>query len=366
MFKALERHCGQVSALGPVADIVDIPGKLFNRFGRRFLRRGYDHTHSFVLAWYFGKVFGARLRDGKFDIAFAPAASTETALLDSSIPVIAASDATFPLANGYYEYYSRLFPFSVREATRVEARSCRRADALTFASAWAGESAARDYGVDPSRIFVVPYGANIDAAPPRETVLQRKLGDRCRLLFIGVEWERKGGPIAFRTLLKLEELGIRAQLTVIGCVPPQGFQHEHMRVIPFLDKNDPDQRCCFDQILMASDFFLLPTRAEAFGIVFCEASAFGLPSIATRTGGVPGVVRDGVNGYLLSPEEEAGAYARVVADLFSNPQRYSELVASSRGEYERRLNWDAWGKSMREIFDHVLSVRRARPSPVVR
>src|SRR5205085_12222674 len=141
----------------------------------------------------------------------------------------------------------------------------------------------------------------------------RKKSEQCRLLFLAVGWARKGGDIAFETLLKLEELGIQAELIVCGCTPPKGTAHKRMRVIPFLDKNDERQRKELEQLLMAADFLLVPTRSDAYGLAYCEASAFGLPVITTRTGGVPEVVRDGENGFLLPYEARGAAYAEVIA-----------------------------------------------------
>jgi glycosyltransferase involved in cell wall biosynthesis len=225
---------------------------------------------------------------------------------------------------------------------------------VIYSSAWAARSAIEDYGADPAKIHVVPFGANIDEPPAREVVLARKQSEQCRLLFLGVDWVRKGGDIAFETLLKLEELGIRAELVVCGCTPPQGVAHERMKIIPFLDKNDERQRKELEQLLMSADFLLLPTRADCTPIVFCEASAFGLPVVATNTGGVPEVVREGENGFLLPYEARGEAYAEVIARVYHDDERYAELVRASRAAFEERLNWDAWGVAVKHILADLL------------
>ena len=53
-----------------------------------------------------------------------------------------------------------------------------------------------------------------------KSLLEMKSG-RCHLLFLRVEWVRKGGDIAFETLLKLKELGMQVELVVSGCAPPE-------------------------------------------------------------------------------------------------------------------------------------------------
>jgi len=185
-------------------------------------------------------------------------------------------------------------------------------------------------------------------------VLAKKKSERCRLLFMGVGWERKGGAIAFETLLKLEEMGIEAELIICGTTPPSKFAHERMVVIPFLDKNDERQSKEIENLYAKSDFLLVPTRCDAYGHVFCEASAFGLPSITTNTGGVPEVVRNGENGYVLPYSARGSEYARIIAEIYQDDQRYIALVESSRNAFESRMNWDVWGSAVKQVLQNII------------
>ena len=97
----------------------------------------------------------------------------------------------------------------------------------------------------------------------------------------------------------------------------------------------------------------MPTRAEAFGLIFCEASAFALPSLATAVGGVPAAVVDGRNGKLFPMEAGADAYCSFVQDLFCNYARYRDLAPSSFDEYTIRLNWRSAAVSVKR---HMLEV----------
>jgi glycosyltransferase involved in cell wall biosynthesis len=177
---------------------------------------------------------------------------------------------------------------------------------------------------------------------------------------LGVNWSSKGGPIALEALKLLLEAGIPAHLTVCGCVPPADVSHPNLTVIPFLSKRDPVQAEKLANLLETSTFLILPTQFEAFGIVFCEASAFGLPSIARDTGGVCGVVVDGVNGYRIDPKGGAEAYAKVILDLFRDPDRYHALCVSARQEYDRRLNWDSWGRGAVSVLEGVARGKQGR------
>ncbi|HEU4436540.1 MAG TPA: glycosyltransferase family 4 protein, partial [candidate division Zixibacteria bacterium] len=330
---------GEVAFLGPIRLKSGLFGKLVNRTARLFGKQ-YDYTHSLFMAKAYARAFTPRLHGQNFDLIFAPAASTEITFLESNIPILYTSDATFARMVDYQPGFSNLFKRSIRHGHFIERSAVRKAALLLYPTDWAAQSAVRDYGADPAKVFVAPYGANLDEIPAHEKVLQRKKSPSCRLLFLGVNWERKGGPIAFETLLQLEKMGLPAELVVCGCIPPARFSHRGMTVIPFLDKNDPEQAERLVRLFWDADFLLLPTRYECYGVVFCEAAAFGLPVITTDTGGVSGVVREGENGHLL-PHEAAGAdYARLIAEIYRNDERYYTLVRQSRKTFEERFNWD--------------------------
>ncbi|MCA9447996.1 MAG: glycosyltransferase, partial [Candidatus Omnitrophica bacterium] len=94
-----------------------------------------------------------------------------------------------------------------------------------------------------------------------------------------------------------------------------------------------------------------------YGIVFCEASAYGLPSITTDTGGVSGVVTNGVNGYTLPPEDRGEAYGKLIYQLLENRENYLELRTKTRLEYDTRLNWRVWGEKVVDEMRTLLAAK---------
>ncbi len=105
---------------------------------------------------------------------------------------------------------------------------------------------------------------------------------------------------------------------------------------------------------MESDFFLLPSRTEAYGVVFCEANAFGLPVITTNTGGISGVIQEGRNGFMLPLNATGAEYAKLIKNLYEDNERYYQLVQSSRETYEEKLNWDSWGIKTNELIKQLI------------
>lgn len=359
--QALQKHCGEVVYIGPTSPQEAIKKTLAMRirtFLKSFASRDFVYDYQIYMAKKFAKTASAKLVNQQFDVIVVPTSITEIAHLKTDLPIVLLEDATFALLHNYYPLYSHLMQRTIRQLHTLTATAIKKASLLIYPSTWAARSATEDYAAHAQKLHVVPMGANFNTPPSREVLLQRKKSERCRLLFVGVDWERKGGEIAFETLLELEKMGIQAELTICGCTPPKQFFHERMRVIPFLDKHDAKQQQELFQLYLSSDFLLLPTRNECFGIVFCEANAFGLPAIATATGGVPEVIKDGENGYTLPSNARGQAYARLIADIYQDEQRYNALVESSRSAYENRLNWDTWGMTMHRLLTELLASER--------
>ena len=354
MAQALQRHCGEVSLLGPIKVPAQPLAKAFSKMLWKTVRRRYLYTHSLWFSRQVASVVNQRLASEEFDFVFAPAGSTAVAHLDSKLPIVYLSDTTVRLICTYYPEFSNVLPFSLREAELIERTAIGKAAIAIYPSHWAAESAVRDYDASKAKVHTICFGANLDNPPERDVVLGRSSTKECRLLFLGADWERKGGDIAFGTLLALERLDVPASLTIVGCRPPKSVHRKNVTVTGFLDKNKPLERASLFRILLESDFLILPTRMECTAIAFCEASAFGLPILATDTGGVSGAVTNGINGYLLPPDATAQAYAKIIANTFTNRQNYLDLRARSRQMFEEQLNWDSWARTVKETVATII------------
>jgi glycosyltransferase involved in cell wall biosynthesis len=179
-------------------------------------------------------------------------------------------------------------------------------------------------------------------------MIARRPRDRCNLLFVGIGWQRKGGDVAVEVARLLNERGLSTQLTLLGSDAPQdlpGFVNR----LGFIDKKTPQGREQFNEVFGSSHFLLLPARAEAFGVVLCEAGSFGVPCIATRTGGIPTIVRNGENGMLFATDDPS-RMADSIQNLFRDSRRYDAMAQSSFAEYRARLNWNVAGRTVKELL----------------
>lgn len=359
IYKALQQHFDEVVPLGPYKSELFLSravNSLNYRLSRKLdstlmalFKQRYLYDQNIVLSKLYSVYFDRQLQEkGPFDLIIAPSAHIAVWLLKSKVPVFIITDATLYLLTGYYDFFSNLSKISKNEIHMIERKGFEKATYGIFSSQWAADSAINDYKIDTDKIKVIPFGANIETEPLRQDIFRQDFS--YKLLFLGVDWGRKGGAIAFECLTELVNAGINVKLTICGCVPPEEFRHENLEVIPFLDKNDPAGYSRLIGLMKEADFMLMPTRADCTPVVFCEASAYGTPSITTDTGGVGAVVEDGINGFKLSFEAQGKDYAELIANIYADKPAYRRLSKSTREKYENELNWGAWGANVKELF----------------
>jgi len=291
-------------------------------------------------------------------------AKREVAGVKTNIPIVYCSDATCSLY--LKDYKIELEPEEIELEEREEALAISKASKLVYPSAWAANSAISDYQAEPNKIKLVPFGANLDDCDLASAVLSKKQHQVCRLLFVGKDWDRKGGNLAFDTLICLQKMGIDAELVMVGSKLPEKVRSDKLTVIPYLNKNDPQQRQQLNELFFRANFLIFPTRAECYGIVLCEANAFGLPTLATDVGGISTIIENGKNGYMLPLSATGNDYANLIAKLFFARELYNQLVLASRKEYERRLNWNKWAESMEEVFLSLVNYEVKQPTSLAK
>jgi len=101
--------------------------------------------------------------------------------------------------------------------------------------------------------------------------------------------------------------------------------------------------------LQASDIFAFPTLDEALGMSAVEAQACGLPAVASRTGGVPDIVEDGVTG-ILAPPGETSPLADALRALVSDPERRIRFATAARARMKERFAYDTMVTRYAELF----------------
>ena len=318
--------------------------------GKKFLPK-HSISYSLMCARYIQR----RLKGKKFDLIFAPAASAEIAFLKTDLPLVYLSDATFSLMIDYYERFSNLSNSSIEQGNLIEERTLSRASRIIMSSRWAAESVVNNYSISPEKVSVMLFGPNIEIASGKKITRPKKLSPPIRLLFVGVDWSRKGGETACNAMKELNNRGVETYLTVCGCVPPSEFTDSRMKVIPFLDKSKPDELEAFYRLFEEAHLFVLPTRAECSGMVLGEAAAFGLPALTTRTGGLEDAFLDGVSGFLIDSPDDYLEYVEKIISLIKDDRMYPMLCQGALNRSRDVLNWETWTAGVRSVLaDTVL------------
>lgn len=294
-----------------------------------------------------------RIQGKRFDAIFSTS-SIPISYLKSGIPVLYWTDAVTEAMEGYYAgAFSNMSARELRIAHNQEQAALDRASFAVYASNWAASAVNSSYGTPDGKVQVIEFGANLPIENDVNDITalnKQRLQSQCILLFIGVDWERKGGAVAFEAAKLLNEQGINTALKVIGCKGPDSPFVENFG---FINKNTPEGQSQIKKLLATSTFFILPTRAEAAGIVFCEAAAFGLPALATRTGGVQTYVIDSISGYCLPVEADGQAYADRIAASLSSEEAYCRLSMNAFERYKRTLNWEVGVSSLLRLVERA-------------
>lgn len=322
----------------------------YQRFGKRYQR----YRESFVIKDYAKQVL--KKLPASADIVFAPG-SLPVTYLDTKKPIVVYNDATFAGMINYYDAFSNLCAETIKKGNELEQQALDNCTLAIYSSDWAAESAIKNYNVSPSKIKVVPMGANIacnrSIADIKE-ILKNKSKDVCHLLFLGVDWVRKGGDLVLETARLLNERGIKTELHIAGIADlPVKNLPSFVKSYGFISKSTPEGQKKLSALIAQSHFLVVPSQAEAYGLVFCEANSFGLPAIATKTGGIPTIIKDDVNGFTFDLNAKAPEYADYIQSKLTNYQTYEALALSSFNEYQQRLNWEVAGKQIVELLKEL-------------
>ena len=238
--------------------------------------------------------------------------------LKTQKPIFIYKDSTFANLVNFYGFTSNLPWWNRWQAHAMEQKAFHKAASLFFASAWAANSAISKYNVHPQKAVCIPFGANMHNVPDTATckkMIAARQNTELRLLFVGKDFVRKGGPLAQQVLFEIRKHNLHCQLHFYSDVP------EHYRIKDkdifyhdMLDKSKASEERELFEAYAQSHFLILPTTAECFGVVFSEAAAFGVPSITFITGGPTSAVKEGENGWCLPLTATAVDFAQHLMD----------------------------------------------------
>lgn len=317
----------------------------------------YSWAEPFVLQNYANQIY-RKLSNIDVDVILTPENVVPIAYLKAKQPIVLFTDATIASLVKFYPYLSNLCQETLKQLYDMEKKALENCQLAIYTSEWAAQTAIDIFKINPAKVKVIPWGPNIDCDRTRDDISQiveSKAPSPCKLLFLGFEWDRKGGDIALEVTKELNAQGLTTELIVVGANPPnRELLPDFVKVVGKIDKSNPAGKEKFNQILADSHFLILPTKAETFGLVFCEANSFGVPCLTSDVGGIPTVIKDGLNGKKFSLTAEISEYCQYITSVMNNYQEYKKLALSSFGEYESRLNWMTAAEDLKTMLKEVI------------
>ena len=212
----------------------------------------------------------------------------------------------------------------------------------------------RTDGINSARVHTIYNGLNIDRFV---NTGNRSLGGQ-RVVSVGNIRRVKGHDVFVRAAAIIAQRFPRARFTIAGEILEQQYFQE---LLTLIDKLGLADRFSFEggvtdlpSFLAGADIFVLPSRSEGFSNALIEAMAASLPVIATKVGGNPEAVKDGVTGLLVSPEDP-GALADALQELLSDSERSWAMGTAGRRLAIDEFSNDRVIHQLAEIYQRLLS-----------
>ena len=352
MLNALRESGLDVHVIDKLSDPYGLIFKVKRLIKNIVLKKNYLRDREPLTLRSYARQVESKLHRIKPDIVFS-AGTIPIAYLRTDKPLIFWADATFDGMVNFYPEFTNLCDETLRNGHMMEQAALANCRLAIYSSQWAARTAIDKYIVDAGKIKVVPYGANLTRVPNareiQRTIAARGFGN-CKLLFVGVDWYRKGGDKALTVVSTLNQRGLDAELHVVGCEPPLPLP-AFVKTYGYLSKNIREHNDLLSRLYETSDFFILPSKAECAAVVVAEANAFGLPALTTNVGGMETVVVKGRNGRAFDPVFFVQECTDYVLQTFSAKEGYRQLCASSFEEYSKRLNWHSAVQSVMELIE---------------
>src|SRR5581483_7637389 len=230
----------------------------------------------------------------------------------------------------FYEHHTRPDSTAERLKHALHRHIAQSASALTTWSQWASDSLQRDYGVAAEQITVIPPGVDLALFPARRPLSRTDAPvRRIRLLFVGGDFARKGGPLLLEAMRR--GLARHCDLDVVTAAPVPAAPATTVHT--GLGPNDPRLLALYRD----ADVFVLPTFADCLAVVLAEAMAAALPIVTTRVAAQPEAVRDGESG-LIVPPGDGDAVGAAIQRLVDDPELRRRFGRSGRAIAEQRFD----------------------------
>jgi len=215
-----------------------------------------------------------------------------------------------PLAYYRQHYGDAFFRWLYYQFVRTcEHLTLPRFQVIMANSHYTAQIIARQYGLAPERLHVCHKSIALDNYASCLSMRQQVPPHPPRILFVGGNYQRKGVPTLIRAAALILPEFPEAEFRIVGSdtqLPRMEALCRAEGVATHFRFLDWQPQADLARLYAQADVFVMPSLMEAFGVVFLEAMAAGLPVIGTRVGGIPELIEDGRNGLLVEPADPVG------------------------------------------------------------
>jgi glycosyltransferase involved in cell wall biosynthesis len=306
---------------------------------------------SLQVSWQGRSVLRAAMQSRHIDCVFI---HTQVAALFAKgtmrrVPTVVSLDATPVNFDSVGDAYGHHRQAALVEHVKllVNRRALCGASAIVTWSQWAADSVSRHYKVPANRVHHIFPGVQLSRFAPHS----RDYRGPVRLLFVGADFVRKGGPDLIAAAGALGE-SIELDIVTSSASEITDAPGVTMRVHRDVKPNSARMSDLYGR----ADIFVLPSRGDCTPLVLAEAMASGLPVVATTVGAIPDAVRHGQNGLLVPPcrpDELTGAIRHLVDDAQSRQQMGAAGRLLAEVEHDTKAN-------CQRIFDLMRSLTLLR------
>jgi glycosyltransferase involved in cell wall biosynthesis len=224
------------------------------------------------------------------------------------------------------------------------------ADGVLIGSQFLREILVNRYQVDPAKVLFVGTGS----PPLGDAVVRDAPPETPTLLFIGKDFERKGGAVLLEAFPLVRKQIPNARLHVVGPLSVTQGLSEGVVIVGRVD-----DRARMRELVQGASVFVLPTLHDSFGFVFLEAMSMGLPCVGTRLFAIPEIIEDKVTGLIVDPGDPEQLAEAVVA-ILRDPAAAQEMGRLGRTRVESQFQWQNVGLAMGQaLAERVAPVARA-------
>jgi len=355
ILECLEKNFNVIT-IGPLSNRVRILYVL-KRFIFSLFKMKFDIDRPILVSKDFANQINKRIKNIYYD-AILTSESYLMTFVKTNKPIFIYTDFTFPTYYSHYFSDNKIHRQTINDGNYCEKITLKKSKKIILTSKFAINDAKKKYNIESNKFCYLPFGPSFNLIPKRNDlnkIILKKDLNLCKLISIGVHWDRKGMDKAVQLVDYMNNLGQRTKLYIVGAKPPEGYKiSSNVKLIDFLDKNNLNDRKILIKLMYNAHFNILFSKSEAFGVVNVEASAFGLYTITNNIGGIGGAVTNDVNGFMFKDNENISTISKYIIRIFRNKDLFIKKSFLSRKQYQEKLNWQIISKNLSTIINNNL------------